>query len=344
MEYEPRNILILHVTGLAETILALPALRSLRSRLPNARITIVSSAGSAELLEQVEEVDEVLPMGRLRNAEALRPTLLLREGRSLGALRRGNFDAAIEFKQNTESGILLRLLKPSARREAAGSAGTVGVETVLERIRQRLIRRPPTHAAQQYLKRLEAWDVRPIESEPRLKTSREADARIERLLDKHGVRSGELLIGIHPGAGTGQSRWPLERFASIGARLIHNFNARAVLIAGPNERGIAKRLASQLPPKKSIVMESPRIADWISIAARLSLFIGNAGGPAHLAAAAGAPVVAISTAVDFSPQDLLGPRIDQIRAPHIQLISEEAVYESACKLLQLNRAEALRAR
>ncbi|MDX2032388.1 MAG: glycosyltransferase family 9 protein [Blastocatellia bacterium] len=338
MEFEPRNILVLHVAGLAETILALPALRSLRSRLPHARITVVSSAGAAELLEQTPEVDEVLPMGRLRNAELLRPTLLLREGRTLGALRRGNFDAAIEFKRNTESGILLRLLNLPARR------GAVGIESVIERIRQSLAPRPPAHVAQQYLKRLEPWDVRPIESAPRLPTSREADARIERLLEKYGVRSGEMLVGLHPGAGTGRPRWPLERFASIGARLIHNFNARAILLAGPNERGIAKRLAAQLPAKKSIVMESPRMADWISIAARMSLFIGHAGGPAHLAAAAGAPVVALSIAVDFSPQDLLGPRIDTLRAPHLQLISEEAVYESACKLLQMNRAEALRAR
>ncbi|MFN0085010.1 MAG: glycosyltransferase family 9 protein [Blastocatellia bacterium] len=340
MEFEPRHILILHIAGLAETILAVPALRSLRNRLPNARITVVSGAGPAELLELLEEVDEVIPVGRFRNAELLKPGLLFRQGRSIGALRRGNFDAAIEFKRSAESALLLRMLKPAARREAPGG----GVESVLERIRKSLIHQPPAHAAQQYLKRLEPWDVRPIESAPRLRTSREADARAERLLEKHGVQSGELLIGLHPGAGTGKPRWPLERFASVAARLIHSFNARAILIAGPNERGVAKRLASLLPAKKSIVMQSPRFADWISIAARMSLFIGNAGGPAHLAAAAGTPVVAVSAGVDFSPQDLLGTRIDQIRAPHIELISEEEVYESACKLLQMNRAEALRAR
>ena len=343
MESEPRHILVLHIAGLTETILALPALRSLRRRLPNARITVLAGASAAGLLAMVDEIDEVLPIGRFRNAELLKPTLLLRESRSIRALRREPFDLALEFKHNAESNLLLRLVNPAARRAGSGRRG--GVEAALERIRGNLARRtePPPHVAQQYLRRLEPWDVRPIESAPRLFPHPEANARIERLLEKHGVRSGELLVGIHPGAGTGKPRWPLARFASIGARLIHNFNARAILLAGPNERGLAKRLAAQLPARRSIVLESPRFPEWVSIAARLSLFVGHVGGPAHLAAAAGAPVVALSNAVDFSPHDLLGPRIAQLRAPHIELISEEAVYESASKLLQMNRAEALRA-
>jgi ADP-heptose:LPS heptosyltransferase len=76
----------------------------------------------------------------------------------------------------------------------------------------------------------------------------------------------------------------------------------------------------------------------------LSLFIGNAAGPAHVVAAAGAPVVAVSTSVDFSPQDILGSRVELLRAPHPSIISEEAVYEAACRLLKMNRAEYLRAR
>lgn len=194
------------------------------------------------------------------------------------------------------------------------------------------------------MKKLEALGVRPIEAEPRIATSRESDERIERLLRKHNVEFGELLVGVHPGAGYGKPRWPIERFASIAARMIHNFNARVLVFSGPNERGLAKRLAAMLPARRAIAIQSPKIADFISVAARLSLFVGNHSGPAHVAAAAGAPVVVASTFVQPSPQDLLGARVEHIRAPHITLVSEEDVYEAACRLLKTNRAEFLRTR
>lgn len=109
--------------------------------------------------------------------------------------------------------------------------------------------------------------MRPIEAEPRIATSRESDERIERLLRKHNVEFGELLVGVHPGAGYGKPRWPIERFASIAARIIHNFNARVLVFSGPNERGLAKRLAAMLPPgapspssrrRSPILFPSPR--------------------------------------------------------------------------------------
>jgi ADP-heptose:LPS heptosyltransferase len=194
------------------------------------------------------------------------------------------------------------------------------------------------------LKKLEPLGVRPVEAEPRIATLRESDERIEKLLRKHGAAFGELLIGVHPGAGRGRPRWPIDRFASIAARLIHNFGARVLVFSGLGERGQAKRLAAMLPARRAIAIESPKITDFVSAAARLSLFVGNHSGPAHVAAAAGAPVVAVSTFVQPSPQDLLGARVEHIRAPHVTLISEEDVYEAACRLLKTNRAEFLRSR
>src|SRR5262249_56946662 len=114
--------------------------------------------------------------------------------------------------------------------------------------------------------------VRLVEGERRIGTLRESDERIESLLGKHNVRCGELLIGVHPGAGAGKPRWPLARFASIAARMTHNFGARVLVFAGPGERGLAKRLVAMLPARRAIAIESPRITDFVSAAARLSLF------------------------------------------------------------------------
>ncbi len=351
MPADPQHILVIHVAGLSQTTLALPALRSLRQHLPQSRITVVSSPTAADLLRLANCVDEVLPVGRFRGVEILNPRKLYRTTKSFGELRRGYYDLAVEFKTNTEAGIALQFAHPHERLgERLGSRKSLEktVGAVLDRLTRAIGNQPPalTHAAHEYLKKLETLGVRPVEAEPRIATSRESDEQVEKLLRKHGADFGELLVGIHPGAGAGKPRWPIERFASIGARMIHNFNARVLVFAGPNERGMAKRLAAMLPgvppAKRAIVIQSPKLTDFVSAAARLSLFVANHSGPAHVAAAVGAPVVVASTSVQPSALDLLGDRNRHIRAPHVELISEEDVYEAGCRLLKINRAEFLR--
>ncbi len=345
MPANPQHILVVHIAGLTQTTLALPALHSLRSHFPQSRITVASSSTAADLLRLAGCADEVLPVARFRGGEFLNPGKFYRATKSLGLLRREYFDLAIEFKTNAEAGVALQFAHPRERLSRRSNVGA-GIEAALDRLSQAISNRPAAlrHVAHEYLKKLEPLGVRPVEAEPRLTTSRESDERIEKLLRKHNVEFGELLIGVHPGAGYGKPRWPIERFASIAARMIHNFNARVLVFAGPNERGLAKRLAAMLPARRAIAIQSPKITDFVSAAARLSLFVGNHSGPAHVAAAAGAPVVVASTFVQPSPQDLLGARAEHIRASHITLVSEEDVYEASCRLLKANRAEFLRSR
>ncbi len=341
MTSNPQTILVIHIAGLAQTALSLPALRSLRQHLPQSRITVASSPTAAELLRLAGCADEVLSVSRLRGAEILNPRQLYRTTQSLGELRREHFDLAVEFKTGAEAGIVLQFAHPRERLSGRGN-----LDRAIDRLRRAINDQPVAlaHAAHEYLRKLEPLGVRPIEAEPRLATLRESDERLEKLLDKHHIAFGELLVGIHPGAGAGKPRWPIERFASIGARMIHNFNARVLVFAGPDERGMAKRLVALLPAKRAIAVQSPKLADFVSAAARLSLFIANHSGPAHVAAAAGAPVAVASPFAQPSAQDLLGHRNEHVRAPHVQMISEEDVYEAACRLLKMNRAEFLRSR
>jgi ADP-heptose:LPS heptosyltransferase len=345
MPNDPQNILVIHIAGLGQTVLALPALRALRQHLPTARITVTASTSAAEVVWLANCADEVLPVGRLRGAEVLAPRSAYRSSKTLGEIKRGYYDLAIELQSNTEAGVLLQLAQPRERLDRRRNTLSHGLSVVIERATKRLIQSPKlTHDAHAYLQKLEPLGVRPLEAEPRLVTDREANARLERLLAKHGVQFGELLIGIHPGAGRQKPRWEFDHFVNLAARLHHNFNARLLLIAGRSERGLARRLAKALPDKSTIPLESAKLSDLVSTMARLSLFVGNHSGPAHLAAAAGAPVVVISPHPEATAQDVLGQRQIHVRAPHISMITEEAVYHAACQLLQSNRAAALSAR
>jgi ADP-heptose:LPS heptosyltransferase len=345
MYSEPQNILVIHIAGLGQTVLALPALRSLRQYLAQARITVVSSVTAADLLPLARCVDEVIAVGRFRRAEVLSLRAWHQSFKTLGEIRRTTYDLVIEFNSGIEAGIVLHLaqLKRRGRARIAPFGRKVG--QLLERVAEALSARPEPfqHLAHSYLKVLEPLGVRPVEAEPKLRTDREADERIDKLFSKQGAQAGELLIGLHPGAGPGKQRWPLERFASIGARMTYNFNARVVVFAGPNERGLARHLVKLLPAKQAFALESPKLPDFVSALARLSLLVANHSGPAHVAAAVGTPVVVASTYAGPSAQDLLSKHHAHIRRQQAVAIPEEEIYEAACRLLRTNRAETLRA-
>lgn len=89
---------------------------------------------------------------------------------------------------------------------------------------------------------------------------------------------------IHPYSGSARKNWPFDRFLALAARL----SLPVVFTAGPEEK-----LPSNLPQRR--FDDAWALAQWLGNAA---LYIGNDSGPSHLAAAAGAPVVAI-----FGPSD-----------------------------------------
>lgn len=340
MNNEPQSILIVQIASLGETVLALPALRSLRRSLPHTRITMAVSPSVAEMITLSGGVDEVLCVGRLRRGEAFRPGSFYRSIQSLRSASRLPFDLAVDFSSGTESALLLNFARPLHRlpSERTGLQKLVGIVT--EKLTGKIGQR---HLAQRYLEMLAPLGVRPQEAAPRLGTDRTADERIDKRLRKKGVSAGELLIGLHPGAASAEKRWPVERFATLAASFIYNYRARVIIFAGPRERRLARLVAAELPRDRMILFDTLPMNDFVSALARLSVFIGNHSGPAHLASATGVPVVVASATSGPSSVDLLGRNTTHVRGLMLQAIPTDDVYQAACLHLQTSRAERLMA-
>lgn len=107
---------------------------------------------------------------------------------------------------------------------------------------------------------------------------------------------------IHPFASSPAKRWPLENFREAAAQL----EIPVKWCAGPEER---LEGAVQID-------DLYQLACWISTA---RVYIGNDSGIAHLAAAAGTPVVSIFLASD--------PRVWAPRGPRVTVLDRPGVAE-----------------
>ena len=132
-------------------------------------------------------------------------------------------------------------------------------------------------------------------------------------------------VAIHPSSGSASKNWAPERFAGL-ARLAGAAGLDVVWIQGEADQNVVPELARRGPGQ--VACELP-LAELAAVLARSAVFVGNDSGVSHLAAAAGAPTVALFRATD--------PAQWAPRGPHVRIASAgasaEAVWGFACDLM-----------
>jgi len=124
--------------------------------------------------------------------------------------------------------------------------------------------------------------------------------RGEALLDKYGITAADTVIALNPGASFGSSKcWLPERFAKVAELCQAEFNARVLLLSGPNEETIAQAvkdncradLIDTAADKVDLELLKPLMQ-------RCNLLITNDTGPRHYAVAFDVPAVVIMGSTD----------------------------------------------
>ena len=145
--------------------------------------------------------------------------------------------------------------------------------------------------------------------------------------------SGATLI--HPGSGSLQKNWPIEGFVRV-SRTLQQEGHRLLWIRGPAESHFHS-LASGFE-----VIERPPLEVLSATLARARLFIGNDSGISHLAAAVGAPTIAIFGPTSDRVWRPDGPRVQTIRSASGELdaVSVAVVIAAINGFARLPRSDA----
>jgi ADP-heptose:LPS heptosyltransferase len=97
-------------------------------------------------------------------------------------------------------------------------------------------------------------------------------------------------------------------------------------------------------PRNTIFFDRLTIPQLVSAQARLTLFVSNDTGPAHIAAAVGTPVIMILDRPDPHSFTPAGVHNRLIFGPTIAQISVNQVYQAAHELLAASRTDQLLSR
>lgn len=133
------------------------------------------------------------------------------------------------------------------------------------------------------------------ELDPHLEFPLNGDDRTEaaRLLSPLSTR-GEPRIAIHPGSKMPSRRWPPAYFADAANQLHREHGAHIVLTGGEGEEEIVEDVARAMEIEPLIVAGKTSIGSLAAVIEQMDVFISNDSGPANLAVAVDTPSVVIA--------------------------------------------------
>lgn len=269
----PDTVVVLRALGLGDVLTAVPALRLLRSALPEMRICLLAPAEAGELALRSGAVDEVISADLKHVVDADRVAGLAPSRPAVAVNMHG---------RGPQSHLALAALEP---------ARLIGYD--FERW-QGPFWRSDEHEVLRWC-RLVRWSFPDVSLDP-IPTPRIPGTPIGR----------PGLTVVHPGAASGARRWPLDRFIAVSEALAAQGHI-VVISHGPGERELATTLARA---SNAEVLPAMSATELHGVLLHARMLVSNDTGVAHLAYAAGTPSVVLFGPV--SPR-IWGPFRDSAR-------------------------------
>ena len=272
---------VFHPGALGDVLLAVPALRALRARAPADELVLAAQPHIGAVLTGLAVADRDVAFETL----------------GLGALF-----------TNDDPPERLRTLVTGARVVSwFGAADTTFVSRLHALAPEAVIsstRPPPATAVWRHL--LASTDpltsgseaaTGPARSPVPVPSGLAAEGR--RVLTAAGWAGQRRLLLIHPGAGGVTKRWSPEGFAAVTDALVERADLDVVVHDGPADHDAVAALRATLRAPALTLTDVP-LPTLAGALAHVALWIGTDSGVTHLAAAVGAPTVALFTEANLA--------------------------------------------
>jgi ADP-heptose:LPS heptosyltransferase len=284
----PRRLLLLRLERIGDLLMALPAIRDVRSLAPSAEIDLVVGGWNASLAQAIPSVTRVITLDArwlARDAGGQSLPALIKEARRW---RSQHYDLAINFEPDVRSNLLLALSGAAWTVGWAGGGGGPVLDVSVDFD-------PFSHTITNARRLVRtAFDRAPADSARPLLTIPEPALRAATdRLGTGGPRSGPR-VGMHVSGGRAIKQWDLDRFAEVAARLIDERHATLVLTGSRSDRPMVDHVKRALTPRP--IIDASGDIDLLELAAmlqHLDLLVTGDTGPLHLAYTVGTPVVAV---------------------------------------------------
>jgi heptosyltransferase III len=274
MDQQISQIVVLRGGGVGDFVLTLPLLGSLRRHWPDAQLELIAHPSIAELARGRYYADTVRAIesavwARMFTGQPINA------GSDLHAYW-SEVDLVVSFLADPER-LLENSLSGLVRRYLQVTSPESGF----------------IHAADHFLHCLKPLGLSPSDPQPRLYPSRADQAAAAAILEHLLPTPRRPIVTIHPGSGSPSKNWPADRFAELIRRLSESRTFDLLILSGEADQETVDRIKRQPVPVQPAWLEQPPLVHLAALFEKVALHVGNDSGISHLAAASGAPVLAL---------------------------------------------------
>lgn len=272
---EPKKILVVQLWGIGETILTLPAIKALKNRFPEAKITVLSTKNVKDVFFKKFDVVAV----------KLNPGSILKF--ILSNYRK--YDLVVDFEEYLNISSIISFFAGKYR---------VGFN---HGNRALLYSKKISYNDEQHVEKTLMDLVNILGAEYKaeklikLNYSKEDKIYVDNLLKKNNILKKDLVVGI--AAGTSESAksrmWPKNRFAELSEGLIEKYNAKIVFVGGKKEAELVNEIQKLTKNKTINFSGKTNLKQLFYLIEKCNVFISNDTGPMHIAAAQGVKTIGL---------------------------------------------------
>jgi heptosyltransferase-2 len=287
-----------------DAAMATPALKSMRTGYPGARITCVGKPGILKFLNGLPYFDETIPV-RGKGLRQILPLArrLKKQSYALGLILPNSFSSALSF-----------FLGGVRRRTGYALNGRTlmlhrSIRPVMEGRKRR-----PVPMTRYYMDLALLAGGADTGEKVHLGTEHDLDDAAARFLGRNGLEDVSCLVGLNPGASFGLSKqWTADGFARVVDRVAEDLGGQAILLCGPGEEAIADAILRRTGQRVLDTSRNVIPLDLLkSVVSRLDGLVTTDTGPRHIAAAFDVPCIVV-----MGPTD---PRYTDYPSEHTRVI------------------------
>ena len=292
------RILIVNITRIGDQLQTSPTIVGLKERYHDAEITVLGDVHHMEVCHGIPGVDRVyeLDVNRIGQDLFAGGTGIVDAYRYVEhvvrELRGFEFDLAFNFSSSRMSSAFMRLLRISdCRGWTMDSEGNRLIVNPWSRLRVASIlnrRYAPYNLVDSYCR---VAGVRPREHRLWYTPTEEGEACAAQLLSQAGVRTGDRVIALQPGASDAIRQWPASHFGATGRLLGERLGAWILLVGSAADKPLCEQIAAQIGDSAVVTAGRTNLPALAALLARSSLLVTGDTGPMHVAAAMGTPIV-----------------------------------------------------
>ena len=277
------NILLRVPNWVGDLVMATPLIADLKKKYPYSLLTVMGPNPMVSLLEADPHVDEVFGFARSRN------TMRRLHHRSvIEKLCKGKHDIGVLVPNSFSSAWMLYQGKVKTRVGFSRDARRILLTDPVVRPK----RDTDFHQVEMYKRLLLPLDIPLSDTAPTLYLTEREKERAWEFLGKFGVRQGEPMVGVNPGAAYGSAKcWMPERFQNVIREMSKDYR---VLVFG--DRGMSPLNAEICKGLNSNVLNlagATSIRELMGLLSLCRVLLTNDSGPMHMADALGVKIVAL---------------------------------------------------